>query len=354
MYWRWWLCMIFWLFIWLLMWRLGWISCWFCNCVWCLKVIWFMIVWVLICGRMLSFVRLLRWLVVRSWLWLCCGLKCVWCFWCLMCWRLVMRCMWLLMWLVVCWLLCMKLCCVVLSRLVVRWLVLCSCFVNCSVIGCVVLLCLCLWICLLKLVVWLVFSFCMIRVDWFGVYGGWCWLVVVCYCFVCWFLCDWCVSFVLWFFGLCCCICDLMLIELVLCYLVVWWCEFLLNDFYWIIMMNFVEIKVFVFDVFGMIVDWRSGVVCGVVVFLDCYVLMFVLFVFVDVWCVEYLLLMEEICSGCCCYVWFDVLYCENFVCMFDCFGIDDVFDVDIDVFNFVWYWFDLWFDVVVGLYWLK
>lgn len=119
-------------------------------------------------------------------------------------------------------------------------------------------------------------------------------------------------------------------------------------------MMNFVEIKVFVFDVFGMIVDWRSGVVCGVVVFLDCYVLMFVLFVFVDVWCVEYLLLMEEICSGCCCYVWFDVLYCENFVCMFDCFGIDDVFDVDIDVFNFVWYWFDLWFDVVVGLYWLK
>lgn len=151
-----WLCILW------LMFRLGWISCWFCNCVRYLRVILFMIVLLLICGKMWCFVRWFKLLVGVSWLWLYCGLKFVWFFLCWMCCVKVMRFMWLLMLLVVfCWL-CMMLCCVVLSRLVVCWLVWCSCFVSFSVIGIVVIWYWFLLICLFGLVVWLVFSLFMI------------------------------------------------------------------------------------------------------------------------------------------------------------------------------------------------
>ncbi|MDI9682572.1 haloacid dehalogenase type II, partial [Burkholderia cenocepacia] len=39
-------------------------------------------------------------------------------------------------------------------------------------------------------------------------------------------------------------------------------CEPSSNDLHWITMTNPAEIKALVFDVFGTIVDWRSGTAC--------------------------------------------------------------------------------------------
>ena len=99
------------------------------------------------------------------------------------------------------------------------------------------------------------------------------------------------------------------------------------------------EIKALVFDVFGTIVDWRSGrtrrrrvprPLCPALDPLE----------FADTWRAEYSPSMEEIRSGRRRYVRLDVLHRENLRTL-DRYGIDDVPDADIDALNLAWHSLD-------------
>ncbi|MCW3656570.1 haloacid dehalogenase type II [Burkholderia cenocepacia] len=119
-------------------------------------------------------------------------------------------------------------------------------------------------------------------------------------------------------------------------------------------MTNPAEIKALVFDVFGTIVDWRSGVARGAAAFLDRHAPTLDPFAFADAWRAEYSPSMEEIRSGRRRYVRLDVLHRENLVRTLDRLGIDDVPDADIDALNLAWHRLDPWPDAVAGLHRLK
>ncbi|MDN7853573.1 haloacid dehalogenase type II [Burkholderia seminalis] len=119
-------------------------------------------------------------------------------------------------------------------------------------------------------------------------------------------------------------------------------------------MTNPAEIKALVFDVFGTIVDWRSGVARGAAAFLERHAPTLDPFVFADAWRAEYSPSMEEIRSGRRRYVRLDVLHRENLVRTLDRFGIDGVPDADIDTLNLAWHSLDPWPDAVAALHRLK
>lgn len=119
-------------------------------------------------------------------------------------------------------------------------------------------------------------------------------------------------------------------------------------------MTNPAEIKALVFDVFGTIVDWRSGVARGAAAFLDRHAPSLDPLEFADAWRAEYSPSMEEIRSGRRRYVRLDVLHRENLVRTLDRYGIVDVPDADIDALNLAWHSLDPWPDAVAALQRLK
>jgi 2-haloacid dehalogenase len=119
-------------------------------------------------------------------------------------------------------------------------------------------------------------------------------------------------------------------------------------------MTNPTEIKALVFDVFGTIVDWRSGVARGAEPFLKRHAPGLDAFDFADTWRREYSPSMEEIRSGRRPYVRLDVLHRENLVRVLTRHGIAGVPDAELDELNLAWHRLDPWPDAVEALGRLK
>jgi 2-haloacid dehalogenase len=116
------------------------------------------------------------------------------------------------------------------------------------------------------------------------------------------------------------------------------------------------KIQALLFDVFGTVVDWRSGVAREAAPFLERHIAGADPHAFADAWRRRYAPAMEEVRAGRRDYVRLDVLHCENLLAILPDFGIDpaDVTDTEIDELNHAWHRLDPWPDAVAGLTRLK
>jgi len=121
-------------------------------------------------------------------------------------------------------------------------------------------------------------------------------------------------------------------------------------------MANDPEIKALLFDVFGTVVDWRSGVARDAGQFLSRHALTIDPLEFADAWRREYTPAMEEIRHGRRPFVRLDVLHQENLAKAMAAYGIDtsSMHDDELDELNHAWHRLDPWPDSVEGLLRLK
>lgn len=110
-------------------------------------------------------------------------------------------------------------------------------------------------------------------------------------------------------------------------------------------------VRALVFDVFGTVVDWRSGVARAFAAFpptrhLDAFAL-------ADQWRARYQPAMEEVRSGRRDFAKLDTLHRENLeLVLRDCgAALAGVSDFDLDELNRAWHRLDPWPDVVLGLH---
>jgi 2-haloacid dehalogenase len=121
-------------------------------------------------------------------------------------------------------------------------------------------------------------------------------------------------------------------------------------------MQAFVDVQALVFDVFGTVVDWRSGVARESAPFLARYAPRADPAAFADAWRRRYSPAMEEVRSGRRPFARLDVLHRENLEALLPEFGIDpaSVPPAELDALNLVWHRLDPWPDSVPGLTRLK
>lgn len=118
--------------------------------------------------------------------------------------------------------------------------------------------------------------------------------------------------------------------------------------------MNPSAIKALVFDIFGTVVDWRSGVAREAAPLLKQHAPGLDPFDFADAWRRQYSPAMEEVRSGRRPYVRLDVLHRENLVKVLDHYEIKGLTEAQIDELNLAWHRLDPWQDSVEGLHALK
>ncbi|ALP67597.1 haloacid dehalogenase type II [Paraburkholderia caribensis] len=121
--------------------------------------------------------------------------------------------------------------------------------------------------------------------------------------------------------------------------------------------MTTADVKAFVFDVFGTLVDWRSGVAREAAAFLqrhgrsgqeaDA---------FADAWRAQYQPAMQRVRSGERPFTKLDILHRENLEAVLHEFGIEakQIPAAELDEFNLAWHRLDPWPDTVEGLARLK
>ena len=117
------------------------------------------------------------------------------------------------------------------------------------------------------------------------------------------------------------------------------------------------RVRALVFDVFGTVVDWRSGVARDAAPFLARHAPSRVdPAAFADAWRNRYDPAMEAVRSGRRPFVRLDVLHWENLVAVLPAFGIDpaEVPAAELEELNLAWHRLDPWPDVVPGLTRLK
>ena len=117
------------------------------------------------------------------------------------------------------------------------------------------------------------------------------------------------------------------------------------------------EVKAFVFDVFGTVVDWRGGIAREAAPFLQRYAASSVQpEAFADAWRSRYVPAMRKVISGERPFVRLDVLHRENLVDLLPEFGVDPklIPSEAIDELNLAWHRLDPWPDSVSGLQRLK
>jgi 2-haloacid dehalogenase len=113
---------------------------------------------------------------------------------------------------------------------------------------------------------------------------------------------------------------------------------------------------VFLFDVFGTVVDWRSGIARDAAQFLSRDAVPIDPFEFADAWRRQYAPAMEEIRSGRRQFVRLDVLHRENLVKVMADYGVDgrSISAEELDELNHSWHRLDPWPDSIEGLLRLK
>jgi 2-haloacid dehalogenase len=115
-------------------------------------------------------------------------------------------------------------------------------------------------------------------------------------------------------------------------------------------------VRALVFDVFGTVVDWRSGVAREVEPFLRRHGAGSAdPFAFADAWRAGYQPAMEAVRSGRRPFTRLDVLHRENLEAILPKFGVDTtVAPAELDELNLAWHRLDPWPDAVAGLTRLK
>ena len=117
------------------------------------------------------------------------------------------------------------------------------------------------------------------------------------------------------------------------------------------------EVRAFLFDVFGTVVDWRSGIARETALFLRRNGAGSVdPFAFADAWRAEYQPAMEEVRSGRRPFTRLDVLHQENLESVLSKFGVNPAKTPrsELDELNLAWHRLDPWPDSVAGLRRLK
>ena len=119
---------------------------------------------------------------------------------------------------------------------------------------------------------------------------------------------------------------------------------------------SFVDVQAFVFDVFGTVVDWRSGVARELAAFLARHAPGADPARFADAWRRRYAPAMEEVRSARRPFTRLDVLHLENLVATLPEFGIDPaaIPPSELEALNLAWRKLDPWPDSVSGLTRLK
>jgi 2-haloacid dehalogenase len=110
------------------------------------------------------------------------------------------------------------------------------------------------------------------------------------------------------------------------------------------------SVKALFFDVFGTLVDWRSGVARDAAMVLKPRGLSLDWPAFADAWREQYQPAMEEIRSGRLPYTKLDVLHRQTLQRILPRFGIDGLPDADLDRLTLAWHRLDAWPDVQPGL----
>jgi 2-haloacid dehalogenase len=118
----------------------------------------------------------------------------------------------------------------------------------------------------------------------------------------------------------------------------------------------FADVQALVFDVFGTVVDWRSGVAREATPFLARYAPGADPAAFADAWRRRYSPAMEEVRSGRRPFARLDVLHRESLEAVLSEFNIDPatVTSFELDTLNLAWHRLDPWPDSVPGLARLK
>jgi 2-haloacid dehalogenase len=114
------------------------------------------------------------------------------------------------------------------------------------------------------------------------------------------------------------------------------------------------DIRALTFDVFGTVVDWRSGVAREAEEILGGHGHTFDWPVFADRWRALYVPSMAKVSRGERPFVILDELHRENLIALLEMDGIQGLTDLEIDQLNHAWHRLDPWPDVVEGLTRLK
>ena len=114
------------------------------------------------------------------------------------------------------------------------------------------------------------------------------------------------------------------------------------------------QVRALVFDVFGTVVDWRSGVARAIAPFLAAHGRADLdPFALADAWRKQYQPAMEEVRSGRRPFTRLDVLHRENLEKVMLAHGVQAA-AADLDALNLAWHALDPWPDVLLGLHRLR
>jgi 2-haloacid dehalogenase len=114
------------------------------------------------------------------------------------------------------------------------------------------------------------------------------------------------------------------------------------------------QIQALTFDVFGTVVDWRSGVARAAAAALAPKGHALDWGAFADRWRALYQPAMEQVRTGARPFTILDVLHRENLVVLLAELEIDDLSDAEIDALNLAWHRLDPWPDALAGMARLK
>jgi len=111
-----------------------------------------------------------------------------------------------------------------------------------------------------------------------------------------------------------------------------------------------VAVKALFFDVFGTLVDWRTGIAREAKAFLSPRGIELDWLAFADAWRGEYQPAMEEVRSGRMAFARLDVIHRKMLDRIAPKFGLDKLGDADRDELTLAWHRLDAWPDVKPGL----
>jgi 2-haloacid dehalogenase len=109
-------------------------------------------------------------------------------------------------------------------------------------------------------------------------------------------------------------------------------------------------VKALFFDVFGTLVDWRSGVAGAAQTILQPQGIALDWIAFADAWRAQYQPAMEAVRSGAIPYIKLDVLHRRTLQKILPLFGLEDLKEMELDRLTLAWHQLDAWPDVHAGL----
>ena len=104
------------------------------------------------------------------------------------------------------------------------------------------------------------------------------------------------------------------------------------------------------FDVFGTLVDWRSGVAAAAQAILEPRGITLDFVAFADAWRDQYQPAMEAVRSGKLPYTKLDVLHRRSLQKILPQFSLEDLKEIELDRLTLAWHQLDAWPDVQAGL----